>query len=167
MLTGDGIDGFDVPMEEPVGNGVDADLRELPGALVLGVLLVVEVGNHGFVDADVDHHLGQVGDLHHLLTLADRLPLSHDRLLRAAATAGLVGDVINDQAVLRRQHEALGDLGFDLLCPGQLLFVDGVLGGAVGIGLDQLRSGLALDPIECASGFRELWRSGPGWSAAL
>ena len=73
----------------------------LPGALVVGIPFVPQVGNHGFVDADVDHHLGQVRDLHHFLALADRLPLSHDGLLRAAATARLVGYVINNQAVLR------------------------------------------------------------------
>ena len=65
--------------------------------------------------ANVDDHLGQVGDLHQLLTLADGLALSHDCLLRSAAAAGLLGKVINDQAALRRDDQAFGDFGFDLL----------------------------------------------------
>ena len=40
LLRGDGIDGFDVPAEDTVGNGIDPDLRELPGALILDIFLL-------------------------------------------------------------------------------------------------------------------------------
>ena len=84
----------------------------------------VDLGDERLMHLGVDQHLLEVGDLHQLLPLADRLALGHDRLLRAAAAADLLGDVVDDHAVLRGGEGALGDLGLDVALAGDLLVVD-------------------------------------------
>src|SRR5262249_18543735 len=112
----------------------------------------LDAGDQRLVYLGVDEHLAQVGDPHQLLALADRLALGDDRLLAAAAVARLLGDVVDDQAVLRGVDPALADLVLDLLVALLLLLVDRLVGLAVGAGLDLLGGRLALGPLQDAAG---------------
>src|SRR5262249_18273349 len=112
------------------------DEARLPGIavrsdLARAVALIVEFGDHGLVNANVHLHLVQVRNAHELLTFAHRLALSDDGLLRAAAEAALLGQVVDDQAVLRRRNSAFVDLLTNFLELGAFLLKDLRLGVAI------------------------------------
>ena len=84
-------------------------------------LVAADLGDHRFVDAGVHEHGRKVGNAHQLLAFADRLALGDDGLLRAGAGARLLGNVVDDEAVLRRAEDALANFFLGVADLGLLL----------------------------------------------
>ena len=112
--------------------------------------LAVDARDQGFVDASIDEHVSKVGDAHQFLPFAHRLPLGDDGQLRAAAQPRLVGNVVDDETVLRRDDRAFSDYVFDFLVVGQLLKVDRSLGLLISRRLNLRGLRLLLQPSEGA-----------------
>ena len=83
--------------------------------------------DEGLVDADVDQHVRQVGDAHQRLAVLHRLALGDDRLGRRRPPLRVcLGDVVDDDALVRGVNLALLDLLEEILVERLLLDEDGL-----------------------------------------
>src|SRR5262249_51507369 len=114
-LVGHRTDRIDAAVEDLLLHGIDADGHSLSG---------LDARDHRFVYFGADAHLLQIGDANQLLAFAHRLALGHEDLPAAPAHAGLLGNVVNYQAITRGGQDALLDFILDFPQAGQLLVVN-------------------------------------------